>query len=108
MLRYEVPNILLPLCLSASPIQAGCSSDDECPLSQACRNRACINPCIQENPCSSSARCTVSNHKPICNCPSGTEGDPYSRCAPSKFASLEIEYLCLNSGCEKPSFIFNS
>lgn len=76
----------------AAPVQAGCSSDDECALSQACRNRACINPCVQENPCSSSARCSVSNHKASCNCPPGTEGDPFTRCVPSKLHSVTCLY----------------
>jgi len=78
--------------LPAAPVQAGCSSDDECALSQACRNRACINPCVQENPCSQSARCSVSVHKATCTCPPGTEGDPFVRCVPSKsmFGSLTL------------------
>ena len=67
-----------------APLEVGCSSDDECAFTQACRNRACINPCALENPCSSSAECTVSNHRPVCKCPAGFTGDPYTKCVPSE------------------------
>jgi len=66
------------------PVIEGCSADDECSLSLACRSRSCINPCVQENPCSSNAICSVSNHRPMCTCPAGTEGDPYTGCKPSE------------------------
>lgn len=70
----------------AAPIEVGCSSDDECPFTQACRNRACVNPCATDNPCSSTAECTVNSHRAVCKCPPGFTGDPYSRCVPSKLA----------------------
>lgn len=66
----------------------GCSSDDECPFTQACRNRACVNPCATDNPCSSTAECTVNSHRAVCKCPPGFTGDPYSRCVPSKLDTL--------------------
>ena len=69
---------------SVAPIEVGCSSDEECASSQACRNRACVNPCSVDNPCGSSADCTVDNHRANCKCPPGFTGDPYSRCVPSK------------------------
>ena len=69
----------------AAPIEAGCSSDDECPSFQACISRSCVNPCTVNNPCSSSARCSVTNHRAMCTCPPGTTGDPYTSCAPSNF-----------------------
>ena len=68
----------------AAPIEIGCSSDDECASSQACRNRACVNPCAFDDPCSSTAQCNVENHKATCRCPPGMTGDPYSLCVPSK------------------------
>ena len=71
----------------AAPIEVGCSADDECPSNLACRSRSCVNPCIQENPCSSSAICSVTNHRPQCKCPPGTDGDPFTQCKPSKQSS---------------------
>jgi hypothetical protein len=75
-----------------APIEIGCSSDDECLSNQACRNRACINPCSFDDPCSSTAQCSVSNHKAECICPPGLTGDPYSLCVPSK---IEIELIMM-------------
>ena len=76
---------VLSFSFSAAPLEVGCSSDDECPFTQACRNRACVNPCAADNPCSSTAECTVNSHRAVCKCPPGFTGDPYSRCVPSKF-----------------------
>ena len=70
--------------LIAAPIEIGCSSDVECLSSQACRNRACVNPCSFDDPCSSTAQCSVTNHKAECRCPPGLTGDPYSLCVPRK------------------------
>jgi hypothetical protein len=72
-----------------APIEAGCSSDDECPSFQACISRSCVNPCTTNNPCSSSARCSVTNHRALCTCPPGTTGDPYSSCSPSKLVDYK-------------------
>ena len=72
----------------AAPIEIGCSSDDECASSQACRNRGCINPCAFDDPCSSNAQCSVNNHKATCRCPPGMTGDPYSLCVPSKLQNF--------------------
>ena len=68
----------------ASPIEIGCSSDDECASSQACRNRGCVNPCAYDDPCGSNAQCSVLDHDAVCKCPPGMTGDPYSLCVPSK------------------------
>ena len=69
-----------------APIEIGCSSNDECASSQACRNRGCVNPCAYDNPCSANAECTVNNHNAVCKCPPGMTGDPYSLCVPSKMS----------------------
>ena len=66
------------------PIEIGCYADSECPPNQACRNRKCVNPCRESNPCSSLAICSVSQHRPQCSCPQGMTGDPYLECRPSK------------------------
>ena len=76
----------------AAPVEVGCSADDECPSNLACRSRSCVNPCIQENPCSSSAICSVTNHRPQCKCPPGTDGDPFTQCKPSKQSSWLFFY----------------
>ena len=81
----------LIFCLVA-PLEIGCSSDDECASTQACRNRGCVNPCAYDDPCSSNAECSVTNHKATCRCPPGTTGDPYTLCVPSKLA-LQVKIV---------------
>ena len=58
---------------------AGCKSDDECPLTQACINRECQDPCIYER-CGTNAECSVNRHIPKCTCLSGYRGNPYDIC----------------------------
>lgn len=56
----------------------------ECVLSSDCsRDRACLrNKCRDPCPgtCGQNAKCEVVNHIPICSCPTGYTGDPFSHC----------------------------
>ena len=89
--RYLLCVISFPLCTcenclllvapsTVAPITAGCDNNNECPSHTACRNRLCINPCAQDDPCASNAICRVANHQPICTCPDGFVGDPTISC----------------------------
>lgn len=55
-----------------------CVIDSECPSNKACQNERCVEPCIGK--CGVNALCSVVNHKPVCSCISGYEGDPYTQC----------------------------
>lgn len=57
-----------------------CVVNAECPSNQACHKFKCANPC--RGTCGLGARCEVINHNPICSCPPGQTGDPFSRCYP--------------------------
>ena len=57
-----------------------CVVSSECPLTQACLNQKCVDPC--PGTCGVSARCEVINHSPICSCEQGYTGDPFTRCYP--------------------------
>jgi hypothetical protein len=57
-----------------------CVVSSECPQNQACNNQKCTDPC--PGTCGLQARCNVINHNPICSCPSGFTGDPFTRCSP--------------------------
>jgi hypothetical protein len=59
-----------------------CITSSECPLSQACVNQKCIDPC--PGTCGLSAKCQVVNHNPICSCPPDYTGDPFTRCFPKR------------------------
>ena len=63
-----------------------------CPPTQACINRACVNPCTSKNPCGTLAICSTLDHKPQCSCRSGFTGDAYKQCVPSKFLKV-LHYL---------------
>ena len=67
--------------IAAAPIEVGCSSNSQCPPSQVCRNRGCVNPCSVDNPCGILGICTSSNHRASCACPPGFIGDAYTECS---------------------------
>ena len=67
--------------------QYECLSDPECDNALACRNEKCVDPCD----CAINAECTPLNHKGICECLPGYEGDPYGRiCTPSKSPTSNV------------------
>lgn len=55
-----------------------CTVSSDCPLTEACSNQKCINPCL--GACGIRATCQVINHNPICSCPAEFTGDPFVRC----------------------------
>lgn len=55
-----------------------CVLNSDCQRNKACIRNKCSDPCI--GTCGSDALCEVINHIPICSCPSGTSGDPFSYC----------------------------
>lgn len=61
-------------------LTVGCLQNDDCPLYTACKNRQCINPCAERNPCATTADCQVVNHEPVCTCPDGYIGSPLTDC----------------------------
>lgn len=67
-----------------------CIVSAECPLTKACLNNKCLDPC--PGTCGQNARCQVVNHNPICSCREGYTGDPFSRCE-------QIEGNFMNTHC---------
>lgn len=65
-----------------------CTTNSECPPSQACLNQKCRDPC--PGTCGVNARCTVVNHNPFCNCPDRHTGNPFIRCQPIGKANAEL------------------
>jgi len=57
-----------------------CVVSSDCGLNEACSNQKCRDPC--PGTCGVGARCQVISHNPICSCPSGLMGDPFTRCQP--------------------------
>ena len=55
-----------------------CTSNSECPPTQACLNQKCRDPC--PGTCGIGAQCSVVNHSPFCTCPNGFTGNAFVRC----------------------------
>lgn len=73
----------LPTYVGSPPqCRPECIVSSECSLSKACVNQKCSDPC--PNTCGLGAQCTTRNHNPICACPQGFTGDPFTRCAPQR------------------------
>jgi len=58
-----------------------CSINPECQSNRACIREKCQDPC--PGSCGAGAQCVVINHIPVCTCPEGFTGDPFSNCYPS-------------------------
>lgn len=55
-----------------------CTSSADCPSNLACLAQNCRDPC--QGVCGVNAECTVVNHVPVCGCPAGLTGDPFTVC----------------------------
>lgn len=57
-----------------------CTTNSECPSTQACINQKCRDPC--PGACGINAACRVTGHNPVCTCVPGYTGNPYQNCNP--------------------------
>lgn len=57
-----------------------CTINPDCSSSLACIREKCTDPC--PGSCGTGAQCNVINHTPICTCPDGFTGDPFTSCFP--------------------------
>lgn len=67
-----------------------CTINSDCNLNEACTNQKCHDPC--RGVCGIGAICRVYNHKPICSCPTGLTGNPFTSC--HAIRKYEIITLC--------------
>ncbi|KAF3421640.1 hypothetical protein E2986_11478 [Frieseomelitta varia] len=74
-----------------------CTVSSDCPLTEACNNQKCINPC--PGTCGFRATCNVVNHNPICSCPSELTGDPFVQCVPRPIEPVAPQNPCEPSPC---------
>ncbi|XP_068900468.1 adhesive plaque matrix protein 2 isoform X2 [Tenebrio molitor] len=72
--------------------RAECLDNSECRGHLTCRNGRCIDPC--EGTCGANAICNAKNHLPVCSCPAGYTGDPFSHCR-----HFDPSELCRPSPC---------
>ncbi|EFX65777.1 hypothetical protein DAPPUDRAFT_229540, partial [Daphnia pulex] len=102
-----------PVCacregLTGDPLVAcykvGCTVDEECPGTHACVNGQC-KPVCSPVTCESGAVCQGINHRPICECPPGTKGNPNAGCKAIGCTNLKdcpTDRACFNGVCTDP------
>ena len=59
-----------------------CTQNNDCPTNRVCKNQKCVDPC--PGLCGINAVCSVSNHRPSCDCLQGYTGNPSVSCNLSK------------------------
>jgi hypothetical protein len=59
--------------------EPGCQSDNECPLTVACFDRECQDPCLHQT-CGVNAVCNAQVHRAYCKCLENYKGNPYDNC----------------------------
>lgn len=78
----------LPNYQGAPPLcKPECIVSSDCQQTQACLNQKCVDPC--PGTCGLGARCVVISHNPICSCPPGQDGDPFTKC----YAPIGVPYF---------------
>lgn len=80
-----------------------CRVNSECPMNLACNNEKCRDVCLGS--CGITSLCTVYNHIPVCTCPEGFIGDPFSNCYPRPVTSKKFLYLLLRKSCLEKSLV---
>lgn len=85
--------------------EIGCRSDSDCPVSQACINRECTDPCLNTQ-CGSNAVCRSDyNHKARCYCLDNYRGNPLISCIQAECTrDVDCGYnlACRNEQCQDP------
>lgn len=76
-----------------------CTISSECMSNKACIRQKCIDPC--PGSCGTYATCNVINHTPICTCPLGYSGDPFTICQPAPTPPRKKNDNCLISLAHK-------
>ncbi|KAK9513085.1 hypothetical protein O3M35_001355 [Rhynocoris fuscipes] len=87
-----------------------CTQDSECANDKWCRNHICVNPCATTSSCAPGAFCHAQDHRPICKCPPGFNGNPLTQCIPPSDATATCESnsdctskeICVNRMCVSP------
>lgn len=86
---------------TGNPYEEGCrpecSTSADCNRDRACMRSKCADPC--PGTCGFAAQCEVVNHIPICSCPTGFAGDPFSNCRPTVAVVYDTPNPCQPSPC---------
>lgn len=78
----------------------GCILDADCGANEACISNICKNPCN----CGRHAECRIKDHKPVCSCEQGYDGNPEIDCDIKIECHSDSEctgtHSCINRKCE--------
>lgn len=84
--------------------QIGCRSDTECALTESCVNRNCV-PVCDNSTCGAEAICYSNNHRAMCECPPGRQGNPKDACilvTCTTDSDCPSTKACVNAQCVNP------
>ena len=95
-----------------SCVAVQCQYNEDCADHEACDrlNRVC-RPVCEEDTCAVTAQCVGRQHQAMCQCPAGTNGNPYLECkgrepveAPEceQDADCPSQHACINQKCQNP------
>lgn len=76
----------------------GCIADSDCATDKSCVNGICRDPCN----CGLNAECRIKDHKPVCTCRQGYDGNPEFECSKIECAinsDCPSTHACRNQLC---------
>lgn len=73
-----------------------CFTASDCPLTAACIDNRCRNPCESPAACGRNAECVPAAHTAVCRCPVQTRGDAKVRSLAPPFEQLHGFHSCLS------------
>lgn len=85
----------------------GCKVDTDCPKDHTCLKNQCTDACAHSN-CANDTICYPQDHKGLCKCPAGYEGDPTVKCerteepACTSDQECEVGLACISYNCQNP------
>uniref|UniRef100_A0A336M6G4 CSON012590 protein n=1 Tax=Culicoides sonorensis TaxID=179676 RepID=A0A336M6G4_CULSO len=93
-----------PEGFTGNPYEECCSDDSQCEIQKSCNQGTCQNVC-HTNACGTNAICAAQNHRPMCYCPAGHNGNPMVECTRSGCQNdnqCQTDQLCRNNQCTNP------
>lgn len=94
-------------CKPAQLSSQSCFTDNDCNDKESCVNRICRNPCN----CGQNAECFIRDHRPICSCRDGYDGNPYRICrivGCRSDSQCESHEACINGNCINHCLVNNT
>lgn len=102
--ELQVPDLNGECRIVALDTPPACTADNDCATDEACINRQCRNPCN----CGNHATCVVKDHRAVCSCDEGYEGNPNIGCRVvgcRTDSECDSGKACVNGNCVNPCLI---